>query len=172
MSRRRTRLLWVSVITLIVLIPTGVLLWYLVAEWSFGMAMRRCERIAPYRDSLAACHEEGLPVPTSLNDLARVFIDTPSDPDPSYLEYRPAGHLTGGPYLVLIERPPPKWYIPDVWVVYAYADGRCYDLPLGGFKQARSQDELKKWIAEDDRLRASAARRDNTTRPASLPAPP
>jgi hypothetical protein len=172
MSRRRTRNLVVCSITLVVLIAAGSLVSYSLAHRRFEVAMRRCEMMAPYRDALTMCHSRNLPVPTSLKDLGKVFLDPPPDPDPSYLEYRPAGHLTSGPYLVLIERPPPKWHVSDVWVVYAYADGRCEDLPLGGFRQASSPDELRQWIVEDDRLRASAPRRDNATRPASLPAAP
>lgn len=65
-------------------------------------------------------------------------------------EFRPVREVGEGPFLVLIESPPLKWYDFGRWVIYT--DGNYRQVEL----REVSSDELPMLKAEDDELRRRA----------------
>lgn len=126
-----------------------------VERWHTNKESYRFGIFGSYAAALEHYSLEGTPVAETLQQLIddynaydRKLTSLPPDPAWPLPSYRPAKHLTGGPYLVLIEGPPPRWYFFRRYVVYANPDGHVMY-----FRLVRSH-ELEELIRKDDLLRA------------------
>jgi hypothetical protein len=158
MNRRLTRILIVIVGFVVGL---AVILGFAVYS-IVGIEMRRAETIGFYRDALELCYYSGKTPPADILDLVAVYspelatyTSTHHDLKDALPDYRPPERLNDGPYLVIVERSSQKWYYRGTYVVYAYPNGKPAETSKGGIKYARSAEELRSWLAEDDRLRAA-----------------
>jgi len=77
--------------------------------------------------------------------------------------YRPPESLIGGPYLILVEPKPWRWYAKDVVAIYVSPDGRSVD-----YQRVRPS-AVRRLITEDDarRARARLQQQDARTQPHS-----
>lgn len=160
-TRRLCVLLGVAVIA----IPVGIglrahLTARLWANWE-----RRRDRLYGYETAFEFCRDSGKPIPGSLQEIMAMYNSARGKESRLSLcwpipEYRPAGNLRGGPYLVLVDRPE-YWY--DSMSLVAFAD------PSGEFVRVEwlTREQLGRALREDDQRRAAALER-----PTPVLAPP
>ena len=105
---------------------------------------------------------EGRPVPDSIEQFVNAYNslegreEFPSTAGFSLPELRPIRELGEGPFLVLIESPPPKWYDFGRWVIYTDPNYRQVDM------RRVSAKELLRLRAKDDEARRRASKRDKS----------
>jgi hypothetical protein len=146
--RRRRRVIVVAALILSATLVTSVWMNWCRFESQFAASFNRGAQVREYGRAFEYYWETGRPVPDSLKEI----IDTCSkeraisiQSEWSVPDYRPAGHLKGGPYIVLVSRPEKDG---GLWVLlWAYPDGRpARNVPV-------QEREYKEALLEDDRRR-------------------
>ena len=124
-------------------------------RWLYNREMYRLGVIGSYAAALEHYRLEGMPPPASLQQLINCYnaydrrlTCLPPDPEWPLPLYRPAGHLKGGPYIVFVEGPPPRWYDSGKFIIYATPEGHVT------FMSLVLSAELEELLKKDDLLRA------------------
>ncbi len=151
---RCARVIRILIVIVCCVVVVASLLAFL-AYAAFNSAVRRGYMLQSYAFALESFAKNGKPIPDSL--AAFVAASNPAheeyslgwiNPDWEVPEYRRAGHLDKGPYLVLILRPQ-HWYDGGKAVaLYAYPDGGRDTVTV------LSKTQLEIALRDDDRRRA------------------